>query len=1316
MENKKIFTIYIEGRARGILKKLDKEITLFQVRQLLKNMISDEDLFVGENECEIPKEEENNFSIKEIISNENIIYIRKELSKTIIYLDEKKLVELKIDDEKMCLKNLRKLSDKILENYFFVNKEDNEIEKENEEEFLVKDIIHNGVIKMKNLKTIKQNENNKENNQEKKDEEEKKENNKENIENKNEEENNKENKENNLEDFFIKLDKIFNLLKCENDNKLNEFKEKYGQYKGLKRFAIPIFGVISSGKSTFLNYLLGLNNLLEMNQQISTKFICIIRNKKGLKFPKIYEVKIILREDRLSVNFEKGEEIHKNIKKFISEKNEKIKENKLGRKPENYFVILEADIPFLNRDNNNSYSDLFEFMDFPGLNEEDNNNQNSVDLFYKDFFPLILPNVKFAIFIFDLYNYIGNANKNLINNYRDFYKKYNFPYLEKACIDSFKQSFFILNKIDLDKNNEYLNNNLREFFKNMKIEINEDNFLGISSKEKLIENNKYESFPQFIEYINLDKPLFFNSKLNAELEKELKINNIDELQKDYIMKKDLNDIDKFELKGIKKKILSKNYDFIEKNYKFYKEKFLECIPKNKKFNENPIHILLKKKLLNIYSEYTDLKEMKNYLEVKENKEEENFSDFMKRMHSKIINDNQLYNKDDLFKNFLSIKQYLNIFSSINRDDPIWKKLIDETKKYIDFFSSKLSFRIIILGKYSSGKSSLLNSIIGYNLNILQENKNGCTKNIFIVKYCKDIKNISLFKANMKEDLKNFFLTEELEKITESKENVKNYIIKLNNNIKDTNVLDYYIVKTPIEALDNMNINEEIKDNLEFVDLPGFGFSNNLEKILNQKIINSAEGIIFVNQNALEEDSNLKMIDIILKLKLINTTFFVNTFESQTSIDSCCKILSKKIQEKNEGENFIDIIKNNINLGINENMVSILSNKHYKEYQQIKIDNYNFQNFEELNNHLQNNKTKDFDSYKPNEEKLIQIKKKIFSKFEILDEQKDLVEEACKLYLFIDEIEDSKYEISYAEEFFKKFKNFVDIIKKNYCKHINSLYYNFLLERICLTIKQVLKKAFHLEPKIIPKEEAEGKKNKIIRLIYEFQKDIKNKVSEFKEWNRANINTLKEFCGKEDFEEKFLNFDDKVKIEYDKLEKYIKEKRESLKLNCVKEVENFRKDILKDSFENYILYIKDINKDYKSGVYITIGASIASSGSLVSGILGVIFAGGFLFGLSFLGLIVGGIFSVACAIDGFNFLKLSKKVKHKQFLDMYLNGVDKLDNFLNNIYNDLESLERECSQEIDNINDINMINPKVYLENKNLFIQNVNNLIDLINIK
>ena len=32
-------------------------------------------------------------------------------------------------------------------------------------------------------------------------------------------------------------------------------------------------------------------------------------------------------------------------------------------------------------------------------------------------------------------------------------------------------------------------------------ELNEDNFYGIIAKEKLIENNKYNSFIQYIEYI-----------------------------------------------------------------------------------------------------------------------------------------------------------------------------------------------------------------------------------------------------------------------------------------------------------------------------------------------------------------------------------------------------------------------------------------------------------------------------------------------------------------------------------------------------------------------------------------------------------------------------------------------------------------------------------------------------------------------------------------------------------------------------------------------------------------------------------------------
>ena len=44
-----------------------------------------------------------------------------------------------------------------------------------------------------------------------------------------------------------------------------EFESKYLRYINIKRFTIPVIGRISSGKSTFLNAILGLNNILETN-------------------------------------------------------------------------------------------------------------------------------------------------------------------------------------------------------------------------------------------------------------------------------------------------------------------------------------------------------------------------------------------------------------------------------------------------------------------------------------------------------------------------------------------------------------------------------------------------------------------------------------------------------------------------------------------------------------------------------------------------------------------------------------------------------------------------------------------------------------------------------------------------------------------------------------------------------------------------------------------------------------------------------------------------------------------------------------------
>jgi len=62
------------------------------------------------------------------------------------------------------------------------------------------------------------------------------------------------------------------------------------------RKAIPIIGAISSGKSFFVDSLLGLD-ILDSQSSITTKFVCIIQNHKNLKEPRFYQINLI--ENRL---------------------------------------------------------------------------------------------------------------------------------------------------------------------------------------------------------------------------------------------------------------------------------------------------------------------------------------------------------------------------------------------------------------------------------------------------------------------------------------------------------------------------------------------------------------------------------------------------------------------------------------------------------------------------------------------------------------------------------------------------------------------------------------------------------------------------------------------------------------------------------------------------------------------------------------------------------------------------------------------------------------------------------------------------------
>ena len=101
------------------------------------------------------------------------------------------------------------------------------------------------------------------------------------------------------------------------ENLKEKFEKKYKLYVNIERFAIPVIGRISAGKSTFLSYLLGLPDIKGEEEISTTQIVCIIRHNRDCENPKAYPVKFI---ERKIEDFE-----NKNImKKYNFEKDNSI--------------------------------------------------------------------------------------------------------------------------------------------------------------------------------------------------------------------------------------------------------------------------------------------------------------------------------------------------------------------------------------------------------------------------------------------------------------------------------------------------------------------------------------------------------------------------------------------------------------------------------------------------------------------------------------------------------------------------------------------------------------------------------------------------------------------------------------------------------------------------------------------------------------------------------------------------------------------------------------------------------------------------------
>ena len=224
---------------------------------------------------------------------------------------------------------------------------------------------------------------------------------------------------------------------------------------------IPIIGIISSGKSTFLQALIK-SDILETGSTTTTKFLCLLKNKKSGSM-RFYHVKLCLnKEERFIKDGEiiSGEE---NIKKKIKEINKSEEKN-----INNLFYILECPIYFIE---NIKLLEENYFMDVPGLNESKCN-------YVKNIFENIKDIINFYIFIFNIEHYVGDEAKNIFQRLE-----------ENGCLQKKEGNLFLLNKIDnvevgtietrIEEFSNYFYNTFEK--ENLKINKYKNTFIPISS-------------------------------------------------------------------------------------------------------------------------------------------------------------------------------------------------------------------------------------------------------------------------------------------------------------------------------------------------------------------------------------------------------------------------------------------------------------------------------------------------------------------------------------------------------------------------------------------------------------------------------------------------------------------------------------------------------------------------------------------------------------------------------------------------------------------------------------------------------------------
>ena len=467
---------------------------------------------------------------------------------------------------------------------------------------------------------------------------------------------------------------------------------------------IPILGVSNSGKSSFINCLLG-KNILPCDSTECTRRAIIIRYLEEKEKTSLYSIKFNSCENLNDIYY------YYTKKELISENLEEIKEiisilnESFPSKEEDSFLLLEINIKFLE----NPKIDLIMnkrdicFIDFPG------HNTNNNSFFSHNIYQKVLKMSSFFVYINNGKAFKEDANKMLLSSiYKEVISIHQGDITSKLFIDL---CLFIFNKVDtLDEKERDLTDINKEIKETLEIKEKDDNISCSFFSSKLYKDylSKIEEY-KIDKVINLFKHYYdnFKSQENTDLfgEKESNFIKFAEENLKRRIKSDYQ-FEESDLKDISKEKIISNDIYKEINTfldKFYKENNL-----NKEEEDN-----YNDKLENIckYLIFCNTKDKKLNLYKKSYA-----SDTLAKMIEKIVKSHLLkeaeYNKHlERFLTFLNIffgmEEGLNINGKKNLDELTQASLNNIDKFFKDFYEKNIieNYQFIILDIIKQQKTS-----------------------------------------------------------------------------------------------------------------------------------------------------------------------------------------------------------------------------------------------------------------------------------------------------------------------------------------------------------------------------------------------------------------------------------------------------------------------------------------------------------------------------------------------------------------------------------------------------------------------------------